>query len=334
MILQKIRTCLPERIRTEEQDMLIGDTCLALTDKERKEIENLNFESYQYNSPQRAEISARVADAVYKAQLAGAATRAAVGALGGGALAWKTTSSVPLTALAGAAGGLTGGVTGYYAGEKLGHARVITDIKNSPEYHKWRNEKYETIIFPALSRYMDPNQWEDFQLICPITHNFMLEPVQATDGHIYDKSAILAHLAVWQGKWNSLDRLLLSTERQTELWMSSSPFRAGHVTANTLEPLPDYYKNIFDGLVHNYNSKVLTQKSIVDLAKEEYGPLTEKAEKIVKLYSMNQRRRRIIGNEMTAALLRREEISDEEFKVASEFLGAAAELPKELLLIE
>ena len=50
MILQTIRACLPEGVRTREQDLLIGDTCLALTDNERKEIENLNFENYQYNS--------------------------------------------------------------------------------------------------------------------------------------------------------------------------------------------------------------------------------------------------------------------------------------------
>lgn len=76
MILQTIRACLPEEVRTKEQDLLIGDTCLALTGKEREEIENLNFENYQYNSPQRAEVSTRVADAVYKAQLTGAATGA------------------------------------------------------------------------------------------------------------------------------------------------------------------------------------------------------------------------------------------------------------------
>ncbi|KAG6559264.1 hypothetical protein RHABOEDO_001867 (plasmid) [Candidatus Rhabdochlamydia oedothoracis] len=78
MILQTIRTCLPEGVRTDQQDLLIGDTCLALTDKEREEIENLNFENYQYNSPQRAEVSARVADAAYKGQLVGAAKGAAV----------------------------------------------------------------------------------------------------------------------------------------------------------------------------------------------------------------------------------------------------------------
>ena len=38
MILEKIRTAFPHQNRTEEQDMLIGSSCLALTDNERKEI--------------------------------------------------------------------------------------------------------------------------------------------------------------------------------------------------------------------------------------------------------------------------------------------------------
>jgi hypothetical protein len=47
MILEKIRTAFPEINRTQEQDLLIGSTCLALTDQERDAIENLNFNKYQ-----------------------------------------------------------------------------------------------------------------------------------------------------------------------------------------------------------------------------------------------------------------------------------------------
>jgi hypothetical protein len=326
MILQKIRNYLPQGIRTEEQDLLIGDTCLALTDKEREEIENLNFENYYYNSPQRAEISAKIADAVHKAQLV------AVRVLGGGSTTCKTTNSLPMTALARAAGSLLGSISGYYAGENLGHAMVVTDTKNSPEYRKWENEKYQTIIFPALSRYMNPNQWEDFQLLCPITLGFMLEPVQAIDNHIYDKSAILTHLATWQERWNSWDRQCLPAERQIDLWRASSPFRAAYITANTLKPLPNYYRNIFYKLVHNYNSKVLAQQFIVDLAKENFGPLTKEAEKIVKLYKMTQRQRTRVDGEIGMILLNKDEISDEDLEESREFLSAAAKLPRKLIL--
>lgn len=327
MILQTIRNCLPEVVRTEEQDLLIGDTCLALTDKERKEIENLNFENYQYNSPQRAEVSARVADAVYKAQLAGAATGAAVGALGGGAVAWKTTKSVPMAALGGAAGGITGGISGYYAGEKIGHRWIVTDITTSPEYKKWENEKYETIIFPALSRYMDPSQYENFQLICPITLDFMLEPVRARDNHIYEKSAILAHLAAWRSRL-PFDFDSLPQERRQELLKNSLPFRIAHVTEDALEPIPRYYRDIFDRLVGNYNKQVFTQQSIVNRANEQSGPLTEQEEKIVKLYSMTQRQRNRIDSEIGMSLLNIEEISDKEIEDSREFLTAAAKLPR------
>ncbi|MGL5263109.1 MAG: hypothetical protein ACRDAI_00795 [Candidatus Rhabdochlamydia sp.] len=47
MILEKIRTAFPEINRTQEQDLLIGSTCLALTDQERDTIENLNFNKCQ-----------------------------------------------------------------------------------------------------------------------------------------------------------------------------------------------------------------------------------------------------------------------------------------------
>ncbi len=330
MILQTIRTYLPQGVRTEQQDLLIGDACLALTDKEREEIENLNFENYQYNSPQRAEVSARVADAIYRAQLAGAATGAATGALGGGAAAWKTTNSLPITALGGAAGGITGGISGYYAGEKIGHRRVVTDITNSPEYHKWKNEKYETIIFPALSRYMDPSQYENFQLICPITLDFMLEPVQARDNHIYEKSAILAHLAAWRSRL-PFDFDSLPQERRQELLKNSSSFRIAHVTKGALKPLPDYYKKIFHELIGNYNNKVLAQQSIVDLANEQFGPLTEQSEKIVQLYSMTQRERTRIKNAIEAELLNIEDNSDIELEEMNSFLIASAKLPRLLM---
>lgn len=326
MILQTIRTYLPEGVRTEQQDLLIGDTCLALTDKEREEIENLNFENYQYNSPQRAEVSARVADAVYRAKLAGAVTGTAVGALGGGTAAWKTTKSVPMTALGGAAGGLTGGVSGYYAGKKISHRMIVSDITNSPEYHKWKNEKYETIIFPALSRYVEPSQYENFQLICPITLDFMLEPVRAKDNHIYEKSAILAHLAAWQERREFVGRPFLPAD-----WVASSPFRICHITADTLKPLPDYYKKIFHELIGNYNSKVLAQQSIVDLAKEQFGPLTEQAEKIVRLYSMTQRERIRIKNAIEAELLNIEDIPDIKLEEINNFLIASANLPRLLM---
>ena len=328
MILQTIRDCLPEVVRTREQDLLIGDTCLALTDKEREEIENVNFENYQYNSPQKTEISARIADAVHKSQLKGVAIGAAIGALGGGTIAWKLTNSIQVAALGGAAGGLVGGISGYHAGKKRGRKMVVSDITHSPEYRKWENEKYETIIFPALSRYMDPDQYENFELTCPITLGFMLEPVQASDNHIYEKSAILAHLAAWKQRWNSSETAFLSTENQVALLMASSPFRIYPITENTLKPLPNYYRNIFHELVNNYNSKVLEQQSIVDLAEKILEPLTEQAEKIVQLYSMTQRERTRIETRMRIAL---EDLPDTDLEDAYEFLTASAKLPRLLM---
>lgn len=327
MSLEILRTTFPKTIRTEEQDMLIGPNCLTLTDPERKEIENLNFENYQYNSPERAEVCARVTSAIYKAKVMGAASGAAAGAVAASAITWKLTESLGATALAGAGGGIAGGVAGYYAGKKIGREWIVQDINSSPEYLKWQNEKYETIIFPALSRYMDPNRWDRFQIACPITHDLMLEPVKAGDGHIYEKTAILAHLEAWEGRWNSFERYFLPEERQLEMLESISPFRSGHISKDSLRPLPGYYKKIFDKLRKNYNNKVLEQKSIVDRAKELIGPLPEETSKVVKFYSMTQRERAIIEHDVQGALLR-SALSDKKVEIVREFLSAAAKPPE------
>ncbi|MGL4540375.1 MAG: hypothetical protein ACRCU0_05300 [Candidatus Rhabdochlamydia sp.] len=326
MSLEILRTTFPKTIRTEEQDLIIGDSCLALTEKERYEIENLNFENYQYNSPERAEVCARVTDAIYKAKIMGAASGAAAGTVAASAITWKLTESLGATALAGAGGGLTGAAAGYYAGKKIGNEMVVNDISRSIEYRKWENEKYESIIFPALSRYMDPDRWDRFQIQCPITHDLMLEPVKARDNHIYEKTAILAHLEAWQERWNSWERYTLPRERQMEILQSISPFRSGYISADTLEGLPDYYKNIFKELKTNYNDKVLDQRLVVGLA-DRVTELSPFDDKIVKFYEKTQRERSIIAADMHTALLR-STLSEEKVEKGREFLSAAAKLPE------
>ena len=54
MILEKMRTVFLEINRTQEQDLLIGSSCLALTDKER---ELLNEDKRQFDEKSKIEMN-------------------------------------------------------------------------------------------------------------------------------------------------------------------------------------------------------------------------------------------------------------------------------------
>ncbi|MGL4540395.1 MAG: U-box domain-containing protein [Candidatus Rhabdochlamydia sp.] len=204
MTLETIRTIFPEANRTQEQDMLIGSSCLALTDKERSIIENFNFDNYQHSAPVRSEIASIKAHAIAKAQITGVVSGFLLGSIIGVVVAWNNWYKEH-TLAGGLSGGITGGATGYYAGKAIGQKRIMKELSNSTEYQIWKNKNYETIIFPALSRYVDPDQWDRMQLTCPITLDFMIEPVKAEDGHVYEKAALLAHLNAWEIRQKQID---------------------------------------------------------------------------------------------------------------------------------
>lgn len=107
MILEKIRTIFPEANRTREQDLLIGSSCLALTDKERETIENLNFDNYQasLSEEEKEDLSVRVAEAVTKAQFWGATGGAATGGIAAGASVWYFAPLMPVAIITSGLGG-------------------------------------------------------------------------------------------------------------------------------------------------------------------------------------------------------------------------------------
>lgn len=341
MILEKIRTTFPETNRTQDQDLLIGSSCLALTDKERDTIENLNFNRYHssLDEKEREDLSVRVAEAVAKAQMWGTVSGFTTGGVAAGASAWYLAALTPLaTIVSGVGGAVAGRKIGHYAGGRIGHRRAIKNETNSSEYILWRNEKFETIIFPALSRYVDPNKWSTVQLECPITLDWMMEPVRAEDGHIYEKSAILAHLAAWEERQRQMEENRrgfalepLSPQELQEVLQTRSPLRNGNITVGGLRELPDYYKEIFRKLECNYNTKVSEQQSIAAQVKDLPQPFPEEVAKVVRWYSMTQRERNLIEDEMRPSLLRSTELSDEEVEGAREFLNAAAKLPKVIM---
>lgn len=131
MILEKIRTAFPESNRTPEQDLLIGSTCLALTDQERNTINNLNFNSYESNldDNKRTDLSLKTAETVANAQWWGQTTGCVAGGTGAGAAAWYLAALSPLfTAVSGAAGGYLGFQGGKKAGGIIGHKRAIKNV--------------------------------------------------------------------------------------------------------------------------------------------------------------------------------------------------------------
>lgn len=347
MLLEKIRTIFPEANRTQEQDLLIGSSCLALTNKERETIENLNFDSYQYSEPVRDQIASQKADAIVKAQVIGAVSGAAIGCVAGAAFARNKFNGddkrLP-TLIGGLGGALAGAAGGYFAGKEIGSIKFTKDLNSSVEYKEWKNKKYEDIIFPALSRYVDPIEWDRVQLICPITLGWMREPVRAEDHHFYEKSALIAHLHAWEGRQRQIEidrqnhgQDPFTPEERLQALQTSSPFRNGNVTMAGSKEFPDYYHQIFEKLKFNYNIQVTEQHALVTLSKtvlDQLGlsePFSPEIAKVVKFYEKTQRERSIISGEMYINLLRSPLISDasnEELKELNEFINATSELPR------
>ena len=337
MILEKIRTAFPEINRTPEQDLLIGSTCLALTDQERDTIENLNFNKYQSSLDEKKskEISLRVAKTVANAQWWGKVTGCAAGGAGAGAAAWYLAALSPLlTAASGAAGGYLGFESGKIIGGDVGHEIAMKNETYTPEFIRWKDKKHATVILPALSRYVDLDESKK-QLMCPITLDWMIEPVQAKDGHVYEKAAIIEHLINWMERLEEMLRLqpiqTLTPKDAQEILNTSSPLRNGFISVGELEELPGYYEEDVRSLISKYNMKVLKQRAIVDQTKNQTQELSEEVTKVVKFYSMTQKERNHIKADMRRDLLihrvfRPDEQTEED--QALDLLTAAAKLPE------
>ncbi|MGB7128605.1 MAG: hypothetical protein WBD50_05905 [Candidatus Rhabdochlamydia sp.] len=309
MILDKIRTAFPEINRTPEQDLLIGSTCLALTDQERNTINNLNFNSYEssLNNKQRTDLSLKTAETVANAQWWGKTTGCVAGGTGAGAAAWYLAALSPLlTAASGVAGGYLGFQGGKKAGGELGHKRAIKNMTDSPEFIRWKDEKYATVVLPALSRYVEPDE-NSQQLMCPITFDWMKNPVQADDGRVYEKEAMIKHLIAWMGRLEEMLELrpisTLSPKDAEEILNTSSPFRNAFISIHRLKELPGYYKEEVRSLAYKYNMEVLRQRAIVYEAQNEAQELPEEVSKVVRFYSMTQERRDLIKADMRRDLL-------------------------------
>ena len=281
----------------------------------------------------------RVVETVANAQWWGKVTGCLAGGAGAGASAWYLAALSPFwTAASGAAGGYLGFEAGKKAGGNIGHKRAMKNEMSSPEFVRWQDKKYATVVLPALSRYVDLDEESKTQLTCPINLDWMKEPVRAKDGHVYEKEAIVEHLINWIER--TAETLLLrqmqvgapfSPQEIHELLNTSSPFRNGFISIGGLKELPGYYEETVELLISKYNMKVLNQRTIVSQANNQAQELPEEVAKVVRFYSMAQERRDHIKADMRRDLLihrvfRPDEQTEED--QALDLLTAAAKPPE------
>jgi hypothetical protein len=278
----------------------------------------------------------KVSETVASAQWWGKVTGCAAGGAGAGASAWYLAALSPFwTAASGVAGGYLGFHAGKQKGGDIGHAISMKNVTNSPEFVCWKDEKYVTVVLPTLSRYVDLDKESKTQLTCPITFDWMKEPVRAKDGHVYEKAAIIKHLATWPGRVTEMLALrpiqtLIPKDAQ-EILNTSSPFRNGYISIDELKELPGYYEETVRSLIFEYNMKVLNQRAIVNQANNQAQELPEEVAKVVKFYSMTQEKRDHIKADMRRDLLihrvfRPDEQTEED--QALDLLTAAAKPPE------
>lgn len=182
---------------------------------------------------------------------------------------------------------------------------------HTPEFVRWKDEKYATVILPALSRYVNLDKEESkIRLTCPITFDWMIDPVRAEDGHVYEKAALIRHLVTWTDRL--IETLALrqvqgrgpfSPQEAQEILNTRSPLRNGDITIEGLKELLGYYEETVRSLISKYNMKVLNQRAIVNQANNQAQELPEEVAKVVRFYSMTQERRDHIKADMRRDLL-------------------------------
>lgn len=324
---------------TPEQSMLIGPSCLALTQEERMSATTTDLNGYLVNPHDVVRITAQITNAANDGKASGARLGACAGVVSGAAIGAfgagrYVAPSLPVIALGALGGGVTGGLAGYklgsVTGEKLGRSQEITKINSSLEFRNWRHIKYETEVFPALSTYMPTDQWDRVQLNCPITKGWMNDPVHANDGHMYERTEILKYLSFWDR--NHPEELLaaLPLAARTEVLNTRSPFRNGNIQLNLLKEKLSYYDDLFMTLNKNYNQRVMSQKVIYakSLANELPMP-TEEETRIVNFYFTPQLAKQDIANAMSATVFQ-SDLPQVNKEKGVAFLMAAVNLPEVL----
>jgi len=300
--LSEIRALIPHP--TPIEDGLIGPSCLALTQQERAGINNANVQGYIAANPNLLQ---RVHVAAERTQLKAAAGGGILGAIFGFVGAYFTGHSENERVGAACQVGIAGAGAGYLGSANIAlenaHENLEREILNSPAFGSWKKDRWKTVVFPSLLRYHA--QRDQVELECVIKQDWMDSPCAAIDGHFYEKTEILAHLAQWNITWPA-DRLAqLTPAALTDARNLRSPFRGGDILEDRLPPVPLYYEGIRKDLTRNYNDKVATHTGIgADIARGVNVPIwTPEVASTVEFYLATPAQRIVAADRMRAVVL-------------------------------
>jgi hypothetical protein len=167
--ISQLRNIFPAERRTPAQDVLLGQSCLALAKGERQCIVELlnsqqNFQAYRReNLDVNDKLQHDIAFGKGAGTVIGIATGAIVGGgVGAAAGAIVSAANPPVSMLAAAGGGALlggclGGAAGGYAGYKLGGMAgkffSVKEIKESRPFLQWNAARYERVALPALRQF-------------------------------------------------------------------------------------------------------------------------------------------------------------------------------------
>jgi hypothetical protein len=330
--LSLTRSVLPQE-RTPDQDALVGSASLALTDLEKQCIDEFSdpkkeYKNYVKSLPEDREEEMRQSmdlaiekgskKTAWKQAGCGAVTGAVSGtvlstiALVGGPVAFGFT----VLGVAPVFGGImaygcykTGLERGAVAAE---NARIFT-VTNTRECAEWIRQRCHKIALPALLQFMPADRRERIDLDCPITRDWMQDPVEAADHRVYERSEIVRSLQI-QGV---------------------SPFTREPMYAGELISRPDYYKDTFTEMHQNYNARVSQRESVV-AAWERREPGTELSEfhvegvapeetaQILRFHNMGERRLKTTAHALSTEVLGRDGVADEVADAVTDFLTKTA----------
>jgi len=252
----------------EQKDLIVAST-LYVTRVEKTYIDAITegWDAYQVDhavdAEERRELRGMYTKIVSNARITGMALGVISGAVAGGWAGGKIGAIInPSPTVIGAGvvtGAVVGGGVGYYTECRIGLNRGLEQaaetVTRRPEYKHWKTEKYR-VILPALMRSMTREEREPFNLECPMTLDFMEDPVRARDGRYYEGEMIREHLKKWDRDYPP-ERLAQLTEgERRQVFLLTSPLRSAKIDAAHLESHPEYYDLLYDRMKAIYNGKI------------------------------------------------------------------------------
>ena len=271
----------------------------------------------------------------------GAVAGGVVGGVAGGVLGCKLSPTVGTGygivigcgcgAVGGAiGGGLVGGATGYEIGQVLGaregRARAEATVTRMPIFRHWKTQKYQ-VILPALMRSMTMQEREPFNLECPITHDFMEEPVRAADDHYYERKDISAWLAKWDRDYPPERLAQLTEEERRQIFLQTSPSNSARIDAAHLYLHPDYYDDLYDRMKAIYNGKI----GELHLSLQGHASVRSEMAPMVRFYQTPLEEREELIDDVKSIVRRSHILQHEEKQQIRGLFDEAVEPPPALL---